>query len=243
MAKHVSQFGCIVLIVMASLAASAPADVIARFADPLPNGGGAWMFMYRQGSHGLYGGWAGPPMIDIATPLGTFSGCTMHAYPMFLNANGTVVGGNITFYMPNQVPVLDIVFYNGFADTGGLRCGPQTGGSVQFTYFANGVQLPPGLTEPLQGAWINFEFHNQVQGPMGPEWTASFTCGARGQKGDLNCDGLVDFADINPFVQAISDPVGYASSYPWCAAENADANNDGTVNFNDIDAFVARLGA
>ena len=218
------------------------ANQIAKFADPLPNGGGAWMFLYRQGTHGLYAGWAGPPYLYIETPLGSFAGCTMQGWPMYLYPDGRVVGGNMTFYGPGQVPLLQVIFYNAFADTAGLRCGPQTGGTVEFTYFEGGVQLPPGLSEPLQGGWINFEFHNQHQGPMGPEWTASFTCGARGKKGDLNGDGLVDFDDIAAFALALSDPASFAATYPWGARENGDINNDGQVNFADIDGFVALLG-
>ena len=231
---------CVVLMA-AVLVATASADVIAKFADPMPNGGGTTMFKYQQGSHGLYGGWVGPPALTIETPAQTFTGCTMHVYPMFMYPNGQVAGGQITFYDPNQVQILQFTFSNGFADTAGLRCGTQTGGTVQFTYSTDGVQLPPGLVEPLQGAWINFEFHNQIQGPRGPEWTASFTCGAVGLKGDTNCDGLLNFADIDPFVQAMSDPAGYAQAYPFCDRLNADANNSGSVDFADIDAFVALL--
>ena len=241
MKRQLSYTGSIVLVVLASLTTSASANGIASFVDPLPAGGGTPMFQYLNGGHGLYGGWAGPPYINLETPLGTIPDCTMRVTPMFMFPDGRVVGGQITFYMPNQVQILQITFMNGFADVGGLRCGPQTNGTVQFTYYAGGVQLPPGLSEPLQGAWFNFHFHNQVQGPRGPQWTASFTSGAVGQKGDLNCYGIVNFLDINAFVQAMSDPVGYAAAYPWCAAENADANHDGAVNFHDINPFVALL--
>ena len=59
--------------------------------------------------------------------------------------------------------------------------------------------------------------------------------------GDTNCDGVVNFGDINPFVQALSDPAGYAGAHPGCPLSNADVNNDGAVNFADINAFVALL--
>lgn len=60
-------------------------------------------------------------------------------------------------------------------------------------------------------------------------------------RGDLNCDGSVDFADINPFVLAISDPAGYAATYPTCPLENRDINGDGACDFLDINPFVALL--
>ncbi len=59
--------------------------------------------------------------------------------------------------------------------------------------------------------------------------------------GDLNCDGAVDFGDINPFVLALADPTAYASTFPDCDILNADINADGGVNFGDINPFVALL--
>jgi hypothetical protein len=58
---------------------------------------------------------------------------------------------------------------------------------------------------------------------------------------DMNCDNAVNFADINPFVLALSDPAGYAAAYPNCDRRLADCNRDGTVNFADINPFVALL--
>jgi hypothetical protein len=59
--------------------------------------------------------------------------------------------------------------------------------------------------------------------------------------GDLNCDHTVDFGDINPFVLALTDPAGYATTYPTCNRDLADINGDGSVNFGDINPFVALL--
>ena len=59
--------------------------------------------------------------------------------------------------------------------------------------------------------------------------------------GDLNCDGAVNFGDIDPFVLAITDSVGYAATYPDCDINLADINQDGSVNFGDIDPFVALI--
>jgi hypothetical protein len=61
------------------------------------------------------------------------------------------------------------------------------------------------------------------------------------ETGDLNCDGAVNFDDINPFVLALSDPAGYAMAYPNCDIMNADCDDNGVVNFDDINAFVALL--
>lgn len=60
--------------------------------------------------------------------------------------------------------------------------------------------------------------------------------------GDIDCDGIVGFADINPFVEALNYPGGqnWPHDCPWLAA---DANNDGSVTFKDIDPFVTLLGS
>lgn len=63
--------------------------------------------------------------------------------------------------------------------------------------------------------------------------------------GDVNCDGKVDFKDIDPFVARLGCP---ASNPATCNAPanctwlNADINQDGSVTFQDIDPFVGTLG-
>ena len=59
--------------------------------------------------------------------------------------------------------------------------------------------------------------------------------------GDLNCDGAVNFGDIDPFVLALTDPAGYVVSFPGCDINLADIDGSGAVNFGDIDPFVALL--
>jgi hypothetical protein len=63
----------------------------------------------------------------------------------------------------------------------------------------------------------------------------------RYELGDLNCDGLVSFDDVNAFVMALSDPAGYPNQYPNCDLLNGDCDRDGDVDFDDIDPFVALL--
>jgi hypothetical protein len=59
--------------------------------------------------------------------------------------------------------------------------------------------------------------------------------------GDLNCDGVVDFGDINPFVLALSNPAAYAQAFPECHILTGDMNCDGLVDFGDINPFVSCL--
>ena len=59
--------------------------------------------------------------------------------------------------------------------------------------------------------------------------------------GDLNCDGVVNFKDINPFVLILSNLASWETAYPGCPWQNGDCNQDGAVNFKDINPFVAIL--
>ncbi|TWT45100.1 Cortical protein marker for cell polarity [Phycisphaerae bacterium RAS1] len=59
--------------------------------------------------------------------------------------------------------------------------------------------------------------------------------------GDLNCDGAADVLDINPFVLALIDPVGYAAMFPDCNILNGDIDGDGHTTVLDINPFVDLL--
>ncbi len=62
--------------------------------------------------------------------------------------------------------------------------------------------------------------------------------------GDLNCDGTVDFGDINPFVLYLSNIDAWRAAFPRCHALNGDINGDGTYgqwSFGDINPFVELL--
>jgi hypothetical protein len=65
-------------------------------------------------------------------------------------------------------------------------------------------------------------------------------------RGDLSCDGIIDFDDINPFVLALSDFAAWQTTYGSlsplnCPDANADCNADTFVGFEDINPFVAFL--
>ena len=66
-------------------------------------------------------------------------------------------------------------------------------------------------------------------------------CTAPWLLGDMNCDGAVNFGDINPFVLALTNPAGYAAAFPDCNIMNGDINQDGYVDFGDINPFVSLL--
>lgn len=59
-------------------------------------------------------------------------------------------------------------------------------------------------------------------------------------RGDANCDGRLDFGDINPFVSLLTG--SYHQYFPDCDGETfCDMNEDGKVDFADINPFVAAL--
>lgn len=62
--------------------------------------------------------------------------------------------------------------------------------------------------------------------------------------GDMNCDGLVDYDDIEPFITALGceggDPSCWEFACPWL---NGDCDGDGNVTYADIDGFVEAIGS
>ncbi len=63
-----------------------------------------------------------------------------------------------------------------------------------------------------------------------------------GRVGDLNCDGVVGFSDINAFVLYLSNFAAWQAAYPGCPAANGDINGDGSYpSFGDINPFVTLL--
>lgn len=58
-------------------------------------------------------------------------------------------------------------------------------------------------------------------------------------RGDMTCNGMVDFDDIDPFVTALISRDEYESQYPDYNWLNDDIDENEAVEFDDIDGFVA----
>jgi hypothetical protein len=58
---------------------------------------------------------------------------------------------------------------------------------------------------------------------------------------DLNCDGVVDAMDEEPFALAMSDPAAYAQAYPNCDIDQADTDCDGDIDFDDFDRLLCLI--
>jgi hypothetical protein len=122
-------------------------------------------------------------------------------------------------------------------------------------YFYASQSIPGGNPDPLNNVE---QVHVLV--PMPGVWSVTVSAtavnvGAQGYavvvtgdvtdgaliRGDMNCDGLVNFDDIDAFVLALTGYDAYHAVYPACEWLQADCNADGQVDFADIDAFIVRL--
>ncbi|MBK8915836.1 MAG: hypothetical protein IPM64_14800 [Phycisphaerales bacterium] len=84
---------------------------------------------------------------------------------------------------------------------------------------------------------LGFTFHSRNYGNPDQHPQLALTAAPR-LPGDMNCDGLLNNFDIDPFVIAIVDPESYVESYPGCSLLIGDMNLDGQLNNFDIDLFI-----
>ena len=125
-------------------------------------------------------------------------------------------------------------------------------GATSYDVYFGDVNPPPLAGNTATSAWAlptlayqttyywKVVARNVAGSTPGPVW--SFTSAAAPYlRGDLNCDGSVNFRDINPFVLRLSNPTEYFNTYPTCPDANGDIDGDGSVNFRDINPFVALL--
>jgi hypothetical protein len=127
-----------------------------------------------------------------------------------------------------------------------------TAGDVACSHIArwNGntwQSLGPGMNGPVYG----LAAYNDELIAGGYFWTAGgvganyIAAGAPVPCiGDLNCDGIVDFGDINPFVTYLTDVAAWHASYPGCDEHNGDVNGDDLYpDFGDINPFVQLIAS
>lgn len=60
--------------------------------------------------------------------------------------------------------------------------------------------------------------------------------------GDVDCDGDVDFDDIDDFVQGLQDPEAYRAIYGLPPDRKGDTDGDFDLDFDDIAGFVVAIG-
>ncbi len=105
------------------------------------------------------------------------------------------------------------------------------------------IERPAGTTAD-QAGWYDCRVTDACGAVISDAAHLVINTGAGAGRGDLNCDGAVDFNDINPFVLALSlGETEYYNQYPSCHFYNADTDSNGAVDFGDINPFVACLSA
>ncbi|MBN2446305.1 MAG: hypothetical protein JXO22_06255, partial [Phycisphaerae bacterium] len=115
--------------------------------------------------------------------------------------------------------------------TTGIGAQPAT---LDFSFDTAGMSS--GSFSTLVGITVSDE---DIPGESNTLLTLTLTVNIGGSVvGDMNCDGATDVFDIDAFVLALTDQVGYEMAYPECARDRADVNTDGLVDVFDIDAFV-----
>ncbi len=217
-----------------------PSEVLARLGQATPIGG-TWADLpwgAEIDSTGLVAWWG---LVD--TGSGTIEG--------FFTKDGAIVKeGDLApngmvytefYHLPSSNANGDWIFSAGVED-------PNTGYTISGIFTLDEVVILDGDLDP-----DGHEFYYGYRPDLTDEgWFSFYGDTSPGEAiyrgfipepdallGDLNCDGLVDFFDIDPFVMAITDPAGYVAAYPDCDIMLADCNGDGIVDFFDIDAFVA----
>jgi hypothetical protein len=130
----------------------------------------------------------------------------------FTNVQG--LGTNFVYLTGATIPPGD-----GVGDEQGIVQAETDPGDPNFAVFVQwGSGEPPGACCYDNGICV--------------EVTAEM-CGT--MLGDVNCDDVIDFDDINPFVAVLSGAPGI----PGCPSGQADCDQNGFVDFDDINPFVA----
>ncbi|TWT85856.1 hypothetical protein Pla123a_06630 [Posidoniimonas polymericola] len=135
---------------------------------------------------------------------------------------GSPVGGDAV-----GLDLTDIASGMVFASFGGPGTAAGTYNFLDLTYTGTGALDAEGYVAQL--------------GVLGDLLTAPTLNIGGGLVGDTNDDGVVNTLDIDPFVQALTDPAGYDAIYPGIRVDRADTNFDLAVNTLDIDPFVALI--
>jgi hypothetical protein len=188
-----------------------------------------------------------------------------YSYVIVSAANGACTGAYNIIY--NRTPDLQTSFTFGYGNERFILTDTADGSNLLDIYGEFGVngtgrpweftdgysyRLPP-WNSGNQGVFRANEWHFGGVGSLGGmdptqlllDLTTPnvhvFNGPCTGLRGDMDCNGWVDFDDINPFVMALSDPAAYAAAYPDCDFNHADCNGDGRVDFDDINPFVALL--
>ncbi len=160
---------------------------------------------------------------------------------MITLANGGAVGlvvkgrqaGTARGYRYNGANVFQSDRAGETIDATALRLAATGGNQLTWTLVPAGSQTRVGIDRDGDG----FFDRDEIEG-CGDPANSAITPGHY-TRCDTNCDGAIDFFDIDSFVLALFNPIQYQTNFPNCGFPcAADTNADGSVDFFDIDGFM-----
>ncbi len=170
---------------------------------------------------------------ELGTPKGMTYLPDVPVYPRALQG----LGGVVMVSYDNDGPglqahqVVGTTIINQSLTTDGTAFGPSL---LALGVCPNALQIESLATDPATGRFF------LVNEGSGPDCNYVFVLTPYAY-GDMNCDGAVDFDDINGFVVALVGEAAYAAQFPTCDHDLADVDGVGGVNFDDIGGFIAAL--
>jgi hypothetical protein len=242
--QHVSSVG-VQVFPHNGVAASTLANRIRLSPDVAYNSASGEIFVFwteadlNQTQWGLYG----QRFSSAGSRLWTNSG--LQLLPLSTSQNGfvkTIIAGSgaTVFYVDNPTTTAHLKAMR--VDGAGTLVWPSSPRMVSslpsFKWDTNVVRTSSGMALV---AWVDQRdgsnnIYAQNVNPDGSLGLPAFIVG------DLNCDGAVNFGDINPFVLYLANYALWQTTYAGCPEENGDINGDGTYpSFGDINPFVALL--
>ena len=109
------------------------------------------------------------------------------------------------------------------------------------TTFALAFRGPPEAMSTTNLFDYSLERNATFRNNGGEEFQISVCLGVL--CGDMNCDGVFNGGDIDPFFQTLGDPAAWQAAHPNCPLLCVgDINDDGRFDAGDIDVFICMLG-
>jgi hypothetical protein len=188
--------------------------------------------------------WDGTAWSPLGAGLGNVSGVTF-----------TVSGRSLTMHDDGSGPALYVG--GSFTAAGGSTnraYGVARWDGQSWSALDRGLMQPGEASATIINALVSMPVGNNpalyVAGTFGMAGAsrvpsvsfAKWACAPTVCAGDCDCDGDVDFFDIDPFVNKLGCPGAGPACDEGCSWQSADVDDDGDVDFFDIDPFVASLG-
>ncbi|MCA9254144.1 MAG: CRTAC1 family protein, partial [Phycisphaerales bacterium] len=138
---------------------------------------------------------------------------------------------------PNGVGSVVKVTTGGFTQTGRIDAGSNyLSQSEMSAHFGLGTAT---VIDELRVEWTNGDV--TIMNNVAADQTITIAASGSPLLGDMNCDAVVNLADIAPFAMALTDAAGYAIAYPACDINAADLDASGAIDGRDVAAFVVEL--